>query len=559
MGTFIRHTACVKCGSSDANAIYEDGSTYCFSCGKADGKSSVNKTKTFIKEDPKTMTKESKPAITEQEYKEFKERTQIDSNNFRGIRDETYAYFGVRHLMDVDDMVMEQYYTITQDGQPVGIKIREIPKTFRSIARTGSECDLFMQFRFNRGGKYVIVTEGELDALSAYQMLNDYNKRKGSEFETAAVSATTGAQSVKQIANAYKFLDSFENIILCMDNDKAGQEAIEDLVKVMPKGKVKIMKMRMKDPNEYLTSNREKEFLSDFYNAEPYVPVGVMGSGELYNKIVNQAKLPKFRFPHFMKGLNDMFPSGVPLGHIVNIGAGTGLGKTSFVNEMIYDWIFHSPYKIGIVSMELDAGQYGEVMLSRHLSRKLSLIPDENVKQRLIESDETREKANELFMNGEEHRFYLLDNRDGTIEELQNTIEEMIVSCGCQIIVLDPLQDVLDGLTNDEQAVFMKWLKGMIKSHKVTFILINHMRKSQAGASHGEEDFHGSSTIIKSASANIILQRDKNHDDLVERNTTYVFLVKNRICGLTGPAGAVFYDNETHTLHDKDEYFSGHS
>jgi prepilin-type processing-associated H-X9-DG protein len=29
---FIRHTSCEQCGSSDANALYADGSLYCFSC-----------------------------------------------------------------------------------------------------------------------------------------------------------------------------------------------------------------------------------------------------------------------------------------------------------------------------------------------------------------------------------------------------------------------------------------------------------------------------------------------------------------------------------------------
>ena len=29
---FLRHTACDACGSSDANALYDDGHTYCFNC-----------------------------------------------------------------------------------------------------------------------------------------------------------------------------------------------------------------------------------------------------------------------------------------------------------------------------------------------------------------------------------------------------------------------------------------------------------------------------------------------------------------------------------------------
>ena len=29
---FVRHEPCDKCGSSDANALYTDGSMWCFSC-----------------------------------------------------------------------------------------------------------------------------------------------------------------------------------------------------------------------------------------------------------------------------------------------------------------------------------------------------------------------------------------------------------------------------------------------------------------------------------------------------------------------------------------------
>ena len=35
---FIKHTSCEGCGSSDANAVYSDGSAFCFSCKKTQGK-----------------------------------------------------------------------------------------------------------------------------------------------------------------------------------------------------------------------------------------------------------------------------------------------------------------------------------------------------------------------------------------------------------------------------------------------------------------------------------------------------------------------------------------
>ena len=563
MAVFTKHEGCEKCGSSDAKAVYNDGSTYCWNCTKTtlseeykellqDSKPKRKRKDTMVDEQKVQSTK---PVIDPEDAAEIKANTAVRANGFRDIQDETYAYFGVRHAFDEQTgEVTEQYYPCTQEGQLTGYKIREVPKNFRSIGRTGSDCELFGQFRFNRGGKYVVITEGEVDQLSAYQMLKEYNQSKGWDFETAVVSPTTGAQSKKQIAAQYKFLDSFDNVILSYDNDKAGQDAIDKLLPVLPKGKVKIMKMRLKDANEYLKAGKQREFITDFYNAEKRVPVGVLPSGNLYDRILSQTEVPKVPFPPFLGELNTMFVGGMPLGHIVNVAADTGVGKTTLVNEMIYYWIFNSPHTVGIVSMELDAGQYGEVLLSRHLSRKLALMPSMDEKLNYLRSDKVREQAKHLLYheNGE-HRFYLLDNRDGSIEEIQDTIEELVVACGAKVIVLDPLQDLLDGLSNEIQAEFMKWAKGFQKSHNVLFVFINHMNKSVAQTKEAEEArIMGSSTIIKSASANIILKRNKLAEDPIDRNTTEIFVPKNRICGLTGPAGATYYDNETHTLHNKE-------
>lgn len=576
MAAFIKHTNCEACGSSDGKAVYDDSSSHCFVCQKTvpseefkeQNPKKVSKVRTSAKEEKSMEVKpSSKPAMTPDENAEIKSVTGVAGKGFRGLKDETTKPFGVRYAYDADGEVEEQYYPTTQDGQIVGYKIREVPKNFYSKGRTGADCELFMQFKFNRGGKYILITEGELDALSAYQMFCDYNKTRGGDYEMAVVSPTTGANSHKQIAAQYRFFDSFDNIIVCYDNDKAGKEATEDVVKALPKGKVKVMHMRYKDPNTYLEEEKQDEFIRNFYEAKRYTPVGVLGSGDLYDKILEQATVPKVPFPPFMDTLNAMLVGGLPLGHIINVAAGTGLGKTSFVNEMIYHWIFNSPHKIGIVSMELDSGQYGETLLGRHLSRKISLIQDDTVKKDLLESDKVREKANELFYNADgQHRFYLLDNRDGTIEEIQDTVEELVVSCGCRIIVLDPLQDILDGLSNEDQALFMKWSKGIIKSHNVTLIFINHVRKSASGTQNSsqggsftEEEIQGSSTIIKSASANILLSRNKYAEDPIERNTTKVVLSKNRICGLTGPAGNVYYDNDTHTLHNLDDWLNNNN
>lgn len=569
MANFKYHAPCPNCGSKDNLAVYDDGSYFCFShCGykspsieyiesKKDERPS--RVKPYRKEPMEQIeaVKSTKPPITESENSKVKSETSTKTHGYRGLKEEITKLFGVRQAFDADGNVIEQYYPCTQEGQLVGYKVREEPKNFFSIGRTGADVELFMQFKFNRGGKYVLLVEGELDALSAYQMLSEYNKNRGSDFETAVVSATIGANAKKQIAAQYKFFDSFENIILCMDNDSAGAKAEEDLLKYLPKGKVKIMPRRFKDANEYLTKGQQKEFITDFYNAKKQVPVGVLPSDQLYERLLQQAHTSKLPWPEFMGDLNSYFKGGLPFGHIVNIAAATSVGKTTLVNELLYYWIFNSPHKCGIVSMELDAGQYIEALLSRHLGRKLVLIEDETEKLNYLQREDIKQKANLLLKDEEgSPRFYLLDNRDGSVEEIQQTIEELVVSCGCRVIVIDVLQDIIAALPLDEQELFLKWSKSLIKSHGVILVYINHTRKTSAGqnAADDEQSIHGSSSIIKSASVNIMLKRDKLAEDPIVRNKTDIIVHKNRIFGLTGPAGAVYYDNETHTLHNFDKW-----
>ena len=570
MGEFVKHTACPSCGSSDGLAIYSDDSSHCFVCQKTvpseefkEANKEPKKVRKSVRKE--VMTEKVKTAVTSQQTEELKSRTSLSARGYRGIKDETLKTFGVRtEFNEETGEVYCTYYPCTVNGELSGWKPRVHPKQFGgSIGQTGSNCDLFGQFKFKNGGKTVLIVGGEHDQLAAYQMLKEYYVSKGWDFEPVVVSPTVGETGcAKQIAAQYPWFNQSDKIVVAMDSDEAGQKAIDKIVAALPKGKVFVAKWSGKDPNEMLLKGKERQFISDFYNAKAYVPAGVVGSNELYDKIVAQAEQIKVPFPPFLKTLNDMLGGGLNLGHIYTCSGVTGGGKTSLINEMIYHWLFHSPYQIGVVSMELNAGQYGEVLLSRHIQQKLAKLNHDD-KIKLLSTDQIRLMGKELFEKEDgSPRFMLIDDRDSSLDQFQDTIEQMIISSGVKIVVIDPWSDVLDGLSNEEQALAMKWLKSCIKSHGCSFFLINHVRKSQnggkndqsAGGKITESDIMGSSTIMKSASANILLMRNKDAEDIQERNTTNISLAKNRLLGLTGPAGKVYYDFETHTLHDLEEW-----
>lgn len=235
--------------------------------------------------------------------------------------------------------------------------------------------------------------------------------------------------------------------------------------------------------------------------------------------------------------------------------------KSSYANELTYYWIFNSPYKVGIYSLELSAGQYANVLLSRHIEQKISLLKqDEQIE--LLNSDVVQKQTEELLQteNGQD-RFYLLEDRGGTLQQAKDQIEKLIIGCDCKVIIIDPLQDLFAGCTFDEEAQFMTWQKVMIKVYKIVFINICHTRKSSddsnvgsTGAMISEESIQGSSAIYKSASINLLLTRNKLAENPMDRNTTKMWLSKNRSTGVTGPCGELIYNNKNHKLYDSNDY-----
>lgn len=558
---------CVKCGSSDAFHFYsEDDGGFCFSCGYkilSKAKKEELGIGKWQYNDEEVMTKEK---ITKEEIEKIKSYTGTSGKNSRGITDETYKAYACRFKYSEETgEVVETFYPYTEGYEATGFKIRMVPKDFRSLGKIGKDSELFGQWKWkNSTGKYVVITSGEVDCLSAFQMLEDYRKSRGNEYDPIPVvsSGIGETGSYKQIQKHYEWLNNFEKIIIIYDQDDAGKKAVDKLSEVLPKGKMFVVTLPMKDTNEMLTKGKDKQFIRCFYDAKPYSPDGIVGSSSAPAMAREEAATPRIPLPPFMHKVQKMMASGIPLGRWVNLVAASGQGKSTFVDEMVYYWIFNSPYKLGILSLEADVGQYHIKLLSRHVGRKIELIESVEEKLAFLDSPEVLEAERNLVYNEDgTDRFYILDERDGGIESVKELIMQLIIKCECKVIVIDPYSDVLSACSLEQQEEFSAWIKGLMKSHKTTFILVNHTRKSGQGEKQGsqganlsEESIMGSSTIFKSAACNLIFSRNKEAEDDFERNVTKMKMTKCRWTGNTGIAGEYYYDNTTHTLWDKDDW-----
>lgn len=503
------------------------------------------------------------PAMDKDSLREFMSGKTYNSKNYRGIPDEVSKFFG--HLCDVDveGNVTARYYPETnEDGKVCGWKCRNHPKDFSygKVGSTGNKSQLSGQVKFKGGGKYVLIVGGEEDKCAAYAMLS--SSREGGVEGIAVVSPTSGESSAaKQCANQYEWLDKYEQIIIGMDNDEAGRKAAVEIAKVLPKDKVKIATWSGKDPNEMLQSGKTKQFVRDFYAAKPLVTNGVKDSTGMMEAMKTELLAEKIPLPPHMHRLQAAMGGGIRQGRIVNIIGDTSVGKSSHVNAMVYDWIFNAPEPVCVVSLEATEGQYALDLASLHVEKNLTWYEDGQDIIDYLEQPEVMELIDNLMYKEDgTPRYYIIDERDGSIEQLERQMEQMYRQNGCKIFVIDVLTDILRGSNETKQEDHMKWQKQFIKNG-VTIINVLHTRKPSQNAEGKlrkvtEYDALGSGTFVQSAAINIVINRDKMAGG-IEQNTTYVDMPKCR-GGKTGEICKWYYDFKTRKIWDLDDYLEAH-
>lgn len=499
--------------------------------------------------------------FNEEVHQKLKEVTGTDPKGYRGIRADISKPFGVRYeYSEEDGSVSKTHYPCTKDSKLVGYKVRKHPKQFEAIGETGKDCDLFGQFKFKTNNHTVLIVGGEHDCLAAFQIMSDAQKNKQYD-PVAVVSPIIGESGAyKQIQKQYAFFNQFKKCIICMDNDAAGEEAAARIAKVLPRGKAYVMRMRMKDPNDYVKAGRESEFVNDFWSAQPYTPAGVHASTALYKAALDRMDLDMISLPSFMKKASAMLGNGIVKKEITLILAKTSIGKTTLISGLSQHLALNEQKEvIGVLSLEADAGKFSLNLLSYHLNTPLHRMSKEE-RREFLERPDIRKRVETLYCKEDgTPTLYVCDDRGANWEQIKEKVLEMIISMGVTVLVVDPYSDLLSGMSVSEQEEVATWFKKIMKEYDITPIIVSHVRKSSNGSNSGpltEDDAQGSSFLVKAAGQTISLERDKQSENAIERNRTYINILKNRDFSETGPAGSMYYDIATANLYDYDDWLA---
>jgi twinkle protein len=516
---FLHHQSCPKCGSSDALGVYSDGHGHCFSC------------QTYFKElDNVEATAQvvsyNRPAeMYGQPMAMPERRISLDTVKKYGVTVET--------VPNGHEAFKHHYPYYDNGGKFIGTKARRISD--KSFSTSGNMKDnvLFGQQLFKNEGRFVTVVEGELDALAAFEML-------GSKFPVVSVSKGA-AGAVKDFKQNLEWLEGFENVVICFDNDTAGREAAEKCAQILSPNKARIVNLTaFKDASDYLTNNKVRDFTGEWWEAKTYRMTGIVTLEDAWGDFVKRGTEEIIPFPESFGMLNHMMNGGIAAGEITVLGALTSIGKTTMVNEIVYHFWKNTNKNIGCAFLEASKGEAVENLLTIHTGHNLSLEDRKNIDFDKLHTD--------IITDG---RILLLDHHGAVdSDELFVKLRAMVKGSGCEILVIDPMQAAVTSNTNETIDDFMDRLLKLAKETDVSIIVVSHMRKPSLTNPHNvnEYDLKGSGSINQIAFNTILLSRDKMAEDDYARNSTMIQVVKCRRTGMTGMAGWLYYNSQTGRL-----------
>ena len=324
MARELRKEPCTAtgCSSSDGKAIYDDGTGYCFKC------------ETYFPANNQTPEPQNF-AIKDLGFGTMQSRQ---------VTVKVAEFFGVRREVTSEGVASKVFYPYYQDEKLVGYKVRTIPKDFKVQGTLPTT--LFGQQAFPAGGKRIVITEGEEDALAIAQSYASHGS--GVIYPVVSIPSAT---NIKAVVEQREYLRSFDEVILFVDTDDAGRAAADKLANAIGYDKVKTAKTKFKDASEAFLELGHMDVLRAIWDAQPYNPQGILTGEDLWDALIKYNEIESVPYPNCFEGINKKI-SGMRQGEITLWVSGTGAGKSTMLREIALDLVERTDDKIGIVALK---------------------------------------------------------------------------------------------------------------------------------------------------------------------------------------------------------------
>lgn len=456
--------------------------------------------------------------------------------NKRGLTQETCRRFDYTVSKMGDHHVQVANYHDPATGEVVAQKVRFANKDFKFLGDP-KRAGLFNQHQCRDGGKRVIITEGEIDALTVAQVLGH---------KWPVVSVPNGAQGArKALAKQIEWLNKFEQVVLCFDNDEPGRDAVADCATLFPPGKMFVTHLTGKDANDMLQKGLVRELVQSLWDSPSYRPDGIVKVSDLRERVL---AAPTWGDPWFIETLTNL-TYGRRLGECVGLGAGTGIGKSDFLAEQIVYDLTELKLPVGVFLLEQQPDESVKRIAGKLMSKRFHLPADKAgwSQDELVSALDKLEELDNLFL------YDHFGSADWDV--IRERIRYLAHSEGVRHFYLDHLTALATGGDDAEERVLLERIMaqvgGLVKELGIWICFVSHLTTPE-GKPHEEggrvmiRHFKGSRAIGFWSHEMYGLERDTQADDEAVRAVTTFRVLKGRLSGDgTGATFGIRYDRDT--------------
>lgn len=417
----------------------------------------------------------------------------------RGISKETVDYLDIRS--DGEGNMVYNYYD-TNDVL-TNVKYRPARKvrkgTNKCWAQKGADTTPLL-YNINRinTGESITIVEGEND-LAALIEAGIHN----------TVSVPFGAGNFSWIQENWDWLEQFDNIIICSDNDEPGVKMQKECVYRLGSWRTKVVdipqtvtsqftgrKVAVKDINEVLYYCGKEAVVNLIANAKDTPVPSLIDFADV--KEIDLSDIEGITV-----GINDIDKEIMRLFYSsLTILSGTpGSGKTSFLCQLAAQSIDQDK-PVWMFSREMPdwlTKNWIEYILAgnRHITQFQS---NSGAAYWKVNEDAKRE----ISRHYREQLMIYRDQFSNKLQDLQTSMEDSARKYGSKLFIIDNLMTVdLDATSesmNEKQTEFVQWLIQFAMKYNVATVLVCHPRKLQSGVTNvGMYDISGTSNIINLA------------------------------------------------------------
>ena len=235
-----------------------------------------------------------------------------------------------------------------KDGEVVNVKSRTADKKCNQ-AKNAEKC--FYRFDAMVGMETIIITEGEMDALSLVQA--GFNNVVSVPDGATAPNSNPSDRKFSYLLSAEEHLMNAETIILCTDSDGAGKHLRGELSRRI--GREKCYRVSYpdgcKDMNDVLIKHGEDSIVDIISNAYPYPIDGVVAISDVTDDAIDLLLKPEHRgLSTGWVALDNNYrisPSEVSV--VTGI---PNMGKSEWMDALMINMITNHNWKFGIFSAE---------------------------------------------------------------------------------------------------------------------------------------------------------------------------------------------------------------